>query len=143
MNNIFIELIQVSINCRPSLSRIPSLEDWLELFRQAKRQSLIGVCFWGITRIKHQHNNLPRDLYLKWLALAIQIKQQNENMNALSLAVYNKLTSDGFDCCILKGQLLRHFTDKNLENLDKVVMLMHLLLVTLKQFFNMFRNSRL
>lgn len=104
MNNLFIELIQVSINCRPSLSRIPSLEDWLELFRQAKRQSLIGVCFLGITRIKHQHNNLPRDLYLKWLALAIQIKQQNENMNALSLAVYDKLTSDGFDCCILKGQ---------------------------------------
>lgn len=117
MNTLFIELIQVAIACRSTLSRIPSAEDWQELFIQAKRQSLIGVCFYGVAQIKHQHQNLPNELYLKWLALAVKIKQQNEKMNALSIAVYDKLTSDGFDCCILKGQAIASFYGLELREL--------------------------
>ena len=45
INNIFFELIRVAIGTQESLSRLPSAGEWGELYKMAKKQSLVGVCF--------------------------------------------------------------------------------------------------
>lgn len=43
--NLFFELIRVAIGTQESLSRLLSACEWGELYKAAKKQSLIGVCF--------------------------------------------------------------------------------------------------
>ena len=47
---------------------------------------------------------MPRELLLKWLAVAEQIKQRNKQLNQKAVEICRQLEADGFMCCVLKGQ---------------------------------------
>lgn len=52
LEQIFFELIRVSIGIQESLSRPLKGAEWKELYGMAKMQSLVGVCFAGVRRLK-------------------------------------------------------------------------------------------
>ena len=102
---MFFELIQVSIYRREALSRVPSPNEWISLFRMAQKQALTGVCFFGVQRLpKEQVVHLPKQLMMQWFAMAEQIRQQNVLLYARAKELTEKFAEGGFRSCVLKGQ---------------------------------------
>lgn len=105
MHSLFFELIRVALNYTFSLSTVPSSEEWQKLFSMAKKQALLGVCFYGLKQLpKEQTANLPMPLKMRWLGIAVSIQSRNEMMNKRCLDLQNRLLALGFESCILKGQ---------------------------------------
>jgi hypothetical protein len=107
-HNLFYELIQVSLGTRLKLSLTPTADDWDRLYKQSQKQTILGVCFNGVNLIcskyPEQAKELPRDLRLRWVGLAVNIQSRNEWMNQNCVAVYEQLKEAGFCSCIIKGQ---------------------------------------
>lgn len=110
MNDLFFELIQVAIGTRSYLSHTPSADEWGELYAMAKKQSLVGVCFAGVQRLGANADDgfsaigMPEMLYLTWMGMAAKIQQRNEVVNRQCVELQARLSADGFQSCVLKGQ---------------------------------------
>ena len=48
---LFFELIRIAIGRQESFSHTPTDEEWRELFAEAKRQTLVGVLYEGLSHI--------------------------------------------------------------------------------------------
>lgn len=110
INNLYFELIQVAIGNRESLSRLPSANEWDELFEEAKRQSLVGVCFCAIQRMGADaaegfaRIGLSEKTYLKWMGLSARIQLKNIDLNKRCVKLQKEFASKGFRTSVLKGQ---------------------------------------
>ena len=103
-NELFYYLIRLSLGISKEHILIDK-KDWADLYKNAERQALLGITFKGVSlQNKSSTGSCPRDLYLKWMAIAVKIQQRNCLMNEMCVEVYRKLSREGFDCCILKGQ---------------------------------------
>lgn len=106
INEIFFELIQVSLGTRICLSHTPIhstnsgqvLDEWGELYAMAKKQSLVGVCFAGVQKLVEQQQEPPEMQYLTWMGMAAKIQQRNETVNRQCVELQRRLTdSSGMD----------------------------------------------
>lgn len=104
MTSIFFELIQNSLGTRIGISRNPSEREWGELYDMAKKQSLVGICFAGVQRLQLQKQNPPEMLYLTWMGMAAKIQQRNEVVTGQCADLQAKLSADGLNSVVLKGQ---------------------------------------
>lgn len=77
--------------------------DWDELFRFAKRQTIVGVLFEGIKRIPKEYAPSFNTL-MSWMGYSEQIRKRNLMMNKTAHSIYEILSKDGFRCFALKGQ---------------------------------------
>ena len=109
INTLFFELIQVALGVRVYLSYSPTVEKWKALYYMAKKQSLIGVCFVGVQRLKQQRQEPPEMLYLTWMGMAAKIQQRNEVVTKQCFELQKKLTNDGIRSSILKGQAVGQY----------------------------------
>ncbi len=55
IEQLFFELLRVSIGVSGCLSKTPTNEEWKALYDMAKKQSLVGVCFAGVQMLVNQH----------------------------------------------------------------------------------------
>ena len=101
---LYFELIQIAIGSRICLSHTPSADEWGELYAMAKKQSLVGICFAGVQRLQQQRQEPPEMLYLTWMGMAAKIQQRNEVVNRQCVDLQKRLSADGLQSCILKGQ---------------------------------------
>lgn len=104
IEQIFFQLIRVSLGTRICLSHTPRTDEWGELYTMAKKQSLVGVCFAGVQRLQQQRQKPPEMLYLTWMGMAAKIQQRNEVVNKRCVELQEFLAEHGFKSCILKGQ---------------------------------------
>ena len=110
LEQIFFELIGVSIGTQDRLSRLPSEAEWEELFEMAVKQSLVGVCFCGIHQLGADSDEgyvqigMSEELYFDWMGMAAQINMRNEQVNEQCVALQRKFSTDGYGTAILKGQ---------------------------------------
>lgn len=123
-NQLFFELIQVSLGTRKCLSHTLSADEWGKLYDMAKKQSLLGICFAGVQKLKAQRqasnswgDELGEMLYLQWLGMAAKIQQRNEVVNLQCVELQNKLATDGLLSCILKGQGVAQMYSESLRGL--------------------------
>ena len=63
---LFFELLQVSVGSKEKLSVTPSTEEWDNLFKEAQRQSVVGIAFKGVQRLP-QEQWPPQMLLLQWI----------------------------------------------------------------------------
>ena len=78
-NNIFFEILQVAIGVRTELSYVPLASEWYVIFRQANKQALIGISFYGLQKLpKAQICNIPTRLKMQWLGMAVQFQRKND-----------------------------------------------------------------
>lgn len=103
MQDLFIELLQVSVGTRDKLSRVPFGLEWNQLFTEAEKQALIGILASGLERLPDAQKP-PKELLLNWIGLTIQIEQQNILTTPVCQSICKQLEKDGFMPCILKGQ---------------------------------------
>lgn len=108
IEELFFELIRVAIGNETCLSHTPSESEWCMLYTMSKKQSLVGICFAGVQRLKFQRQEPPKILYLKWMGMTAKIQQRNEVMNRQCVELQRRLSDDGWRSCILKGQT-NHF----------------------------------
>ena len=105
MENLFFELIQLSLGNRNSLYQTPSTADWERLHLLANKQTVVGICLYGLQKLpEEQSKNLPQALKLRWIARTMQIQKNNDLANQRCLELQNKLNDDGYRSLILKGQ---------------------------------------
>lgn len=109
MNNLFFELIRVALGTQESLSRLPSANEWDELFEIAKKQSLVGICFVALQRMGANADDgfanigMSEDTYFTWAGVAAKILYvQNELVNRQCVKVQEELTKAGIRSSILK-----------------------------------------
>ena len=117
MDNLFFDLIRVAIGNQVGLSHTPSADEWGELYAMAKKQSLVGICFAGVQKLQMQQQCPPEMLYLQWMGMAAKIQQRNEGVNRQCVKLQYKLSEDGIDSCILKGQGVASCYDEHLRYL--------------------------
>ena len=84
--------------------------DWHKLYSFALKQTVLGICFEGISRLEQEYfeelkrNPIKRELLMTWMAKAQQISRQNMKVNAVAGKLFAMLREDGMRCCVLKGQ---------------------------------------
>ena len=108
IDQLFFEIIRVSIGTQTCLSRQPSQEEWKALYNMAKKQSLVGICFAGLQRLCKSETSdycgMNEMLYLTWMGMAAKIQQRNELMNERTTKTLEYFRAHGFPCSVLKGQ---------------------------------------
>ena len=80
-NELFFELLRVSIGNAGCLSQTPSSEMWQGFYGIAEKHALLGVCFAGVIKLKTQQQIPPNTVYMRWLGLSTQIQKTNDLMN--------------------------------------------------------------
>ena len=104
MEELFFELLRVSVGKQESLSRMPNEEEWKQLADIANKQFLMGVCFAGVQKLIQKGIAPPRELLLNWATCSEQIKDGNIDKNIKCVKLQNQLRHHGMRSCILKGQ---------------------------------------
>lgn len=124
MRQLFQDLIKVSIGRAACLSRTPKVKEWASLYEMAKKQSLVGICFAGVQKLQAQRqapnswgNEQGELLYLQWMGMAAKIQQRNEVVNKQCALLGEKLESEGYSYCVLKGQGVAHIYPEHLRGL--------------------------
>ncbi len=102
MVNLFIELMQVSLDTRDMLSRAPSADDWTAIYQEAQRQSVSSILFDGIEHLPVEEWP-SQQLLLQWIGV-VQINEktyllQRERAKELT----ERFAEQGYNSCILKG----------------------------------------
>ena len=110
IDNLFFELLRVSIGKSGCLSKTPTNEEWKALYDIAIKQSLVGVCFVGLHSLCINPDNgfmrigMSEDLFFNWMGMATQINIRNEVVSKAVGKVKEHLEHEGFDMVLLKGQ---------------------------------------
>lgn len=112
LEQIFFELIRVAIGTQSCFTRTPSASEWKKLYVMAKKQSLVGVCFAGVQKLRKADEangtrvteNLPEMGYVKWMGMAAKIQRKNEKVNRQCVELQDMLVDKRYKSCILKGQ---------------------------------------
>ena len=104
--SLFVELIQIALGTRTELSRIPSENDWQQIYEIAAKQSLVGIVLSGIEelRAKGFEVNVPKVLLLQWIGEVQMIEQRNNKLNEAAEYLTRIIKNGGLRSCVLKGQ---------------------------------------
>lgn len=112
---LFADLLKVALGSRKELPRIPSEEEWMEIFQLSKAQTMLGITYKAI-EVLPPNQRPPKPLILKWIATSERIKYLNEKLNAKAIEISRQFYNDGFRNIILKGQgVARYYKTKNLD----------------------------
>ncbi len=103
MQDLFIELLQVSLGVRDSLTRAPSPKEWNALYDETAKQAVSGIAFECVKKLPDTLRP-PQMLLLEWIGLSEQIRQQNLVVDKQTREIWSQLKKDNLDTAILKGQ---------------------------------------
>ena len=103
MRELLIELLQVTVGTRGTLSRVPTSIEWQSLYDEGQRQAVDGILLEGIKRIP-DNQRPPITILLPWIGTGELLKQQNQLLNKACKELQEVFTNNGYKSCILKGQ---------------------------------------
>lgn len=110
INELFFELIRLSIGGDNKMSRSPLTDEWDMLYQIAVKQSLAGICMGGVKKYvdSQKENGLESTIspktYFQWIGITAQIQEFNKRLNQYCVDFEQKLSNDGYKSCVLKGQ---------------------------------------
>lgn len=107
MTDIFFRFVQFALGTYEGKEFLDgsALRDfnWSAFCEFAKKQTLMGVVFDGVQRLKKDVAP-PLPLLMSWFGVSQKIGQRNNVLNEATVAIYRKVVAAGYPCCILKGQ---------------------------------------
>lgn len=110
IRQLFFELIRVAIGTQTGFSRFPEEAEWEKLFDMTVKQSLVGICFAGLSRLGANSDGgfakirMSEHLYFNWMGMAAQIQMRNEEMDAYTKEALSFFRNKNVPCLVLKGQ---------------------------------------
>ena len=105
MNNLFVEILQVSLGERDNLSRVPTESEWPELYYLCEKQAILAIVLDGISRLNEKGVKPPFNLLMEWIGQSEQIRLRNKHLNKSVVELVESFKKDGYDCCLLKGHM--------------------------------------
>lgn len=104
--DLFVELIQIALGIRSSLSTVPLGEDWQKAYRLAEKQALMGLLFSAIEKLNEKNKTAmpPMSLFYQWTGLVLNTETQNKRLNEAAEHLTRLFKNGGLRCCVLKGQ---------------------------------------
>lgn len=100
---LFQELIQISLGQRKTFSQKLTDNDWSELYKEAQRQSLVGVLLTGVETAIASGEDKPKFL-MSWIAQVMALEKRNLLLNARCREITEIFNKQGQRTCVLKGQ---------------------------------------
>ena len=76
---LFFELLQVALGNRDELSRVPTRKEWINLYQQSEKQSILGIMLEGLERLPEEQRP-SQDILLQWIG-CVQIIEQDTIKN--------------------------------------------------------------
>lgn len=104
MDELFFELIRLSLGDGNSFARKPTEREWWGLYRLAEKHAVLGVCYHGLQSLENKEQWPPSDLVFQWTGASTQIEQRNRAINKQCVEIQEVLGKAGLRSCILKGQ---------------------------------------
>lgn len=101
---LFIELLQVTLGNRTSLSQTPSEKEWYELYSMCQKQSIAPFVFTALDGLSKSGQKPPMALLYEWIGISEQVKLQNKLMNQEAARLKRVFEQAGRQTAILKGQ---------------------------------------
>lgn len=111
MTSDFFNLLQVAVGAQACLSHSLTNEEWHDMFSMAIKQSMPGVLFEAIKKLPKEQWPSP-EVVFRWTATAENIRRKNVKTNDVCFLLTKKLSDEGFDACILKGQTNHVYYDR-------------------------------
>ena len=102
--NAFLELLLIAIGKRKSLSHQLSEQEWVNVYREANRQSLLGVILSGVERVCGTSSVNRPTFLMKWITQVVVLEQRNKFLDDKAIELIKIFADDGYRSCILKGQ---------------------------------------
>ena len=107
MTDIFFRFVQFALGAYEGKEFLDGSAlrnfNWSAFCEFAKKQTLMGVVFDGVQRLKKDVAP-PLPLLMSWFGVSQKIGQRNNVLNEATVAIYRKVVAVGYPCCILKGQ---------------------------------------
>ncbi len=114
---LFYELMQVSVGQLDCLSRGPSPEEWLWLYTTAQQQQVTGVCYKGVEKLFEFGLRAPQDVSIDWMAEAEEIRMSNIIVDKRCLMLQKRLTERKIYNTLLLGQGVARYYNPDLQAL--------------------------
>ena len=105
--SLFLEVLQIALGTRRTLSRIPSAAEWGDIYGEARKHCVTGFCLQAFSLDGGQWGDLhglPLELKLRWLGKGEKCADTNRRLDAQCRQLSDKLTQSGYWNCLLKGQ---------------------------------------
>lgn len=102
MQELFIELLQISIGTRKCFSRVPNVHEWDAIYAEAEKQAVLGVIVDGLERLPGNQRP-PKIMLLQWIGV-VQLMEQTYKIHCeRAKELSNSFRIAGFGSCVLKG----------------------------------------
>ena len=101
----FLGLLRYALGSQTDIPDVQP-EEWKDIWNMSEQQAVMGILFNGIEKLRNEGKSItiPKDILLRWIFVAEQIRQQNVLLNQRCVEVTAQLQRNGFNSCILKGQ---------------------------------------
>ncbi len=103
VEQIFIELLQIALGNRDRFSICPSAEEWEKLYDMAKKQVLVGVCFFALKLLPVEQQP-PLLRRRQWAVKAMRLEERNKEVSRECKAITEFFAKGNYQSCVLKGQ---------------------------------------
>ncbi len=100
----FFCFLQFAIGARDAFPSPLSDDEWHRMFTLCTEHALVGIGFSAVEKLHAQGVECPKELMMRWMALAMRIEQRNRQLDSACAEVTERLGKDGFATCVLKGQ---------------------------------------
>ncbi len=103
---LFSELIQLAIGTRRNLSRIPTDEEWQDIYQETQKQALVGFLLTAVEKLNEENkvSMPPKPLFYQWIGDALQIENRNKEVSYAAAKLTRIFKNGGMRSCVLKGQ---------------------------------------
>lgn len=108
INLMLIELLQVALGIRNSLSRIPSDDEWNNVYKHAARHGIVGVLYGGMERLPKEQRP-HKELLLEWFGQAECYRRMYEGQRSALGSLNGLWRADGLKVFELKGDSIGRF----------------------------------
>lgn len=103
---LFVELVQVALGNKSTLSIVPSEGEWYEVYKMAEKQAMMGLLFSAIEKLDEKDKTaMPHmPLFYQWTGFVLNTETQNKRLNEAAEHLTRIFKNGGLRCCVLKGQ---------------------------------------
>lgn len=105
---MLVELLQTALGIRNNLSRIPSEDEWDNVYKLAARHGIVGVLYGGIERLQRKQRP-HKGLLLKWFGQAEWYRRMYERQRRAVRSLNGLWRAEGLKVFELKGDSIGKF----------------------------------
>ena len=107
MNKLYFRFIRFSLGIEEGKKFLDGSAlknfDWQAFYEFAGQQTLLGIIMDGVQRLPREVAP-KQELLMRWFFVSQKLAKQNVILDKATTAIYHKIVSEGYQCCILKGQ---------------------------------------